>query len=171
MLSFLVEHCLEKSHTASAPEEFEAVSQGIASFLSEERSLDLHRRAVAEKKKGNAAGAAAHYLLSSFAEDTTLGRAVVQHALVAHDYSGRISRRSVLWTLLANQLTLFWNAALDRTRFKFSNPDLIQDELSSLTQLESQTRLKRLLQVIVGGLSIRIPKELKTTSDWLHQRE
>ncbi|MDP6556031.1 MAG: hypothetical protein QGG71_15285, partial [Pirellulaceae bacterium] len=98
-------------------------------------------------------------------------RAVVQHALVAHDYSGRISRRSVLWTLLANQLTLFWNAALDRTRFKFSNPDLIQDELSSLTQLESQTRLKRLLQVIVGGLSIRIPKELKTTSDWLHQRE
>jgi hypothetical protein len=171
ILKRLALHCTDKARAASTPSEFQAIAQGIASYLAGSLSNDLHSQALLELKEGHVAGTAAYYLLSSFSKDAPLERAVIQHAVVMHDYSGRIPLRSVLWKLFAEQLDEFWVAAFKNSRFRFSNPALIQSELPSLKQYQSSPRLKRTLRLMLGGLSIKLPARLKTTDDWLCDRQ
>ncbi len=167
ILEKLAAHCSAKANDASNADSFLAVSDSIAFLLANGRSAELHSRALRDNERNNRVGMAVNYLLSSFAEDADLKLAIVQHALVMQDFSSVIQGSSVLWKFFTDQLTVFWCQKFEKGRFRFSNPALVEIDLKHLDQIEPENRVKRLIQIIFSGLSVRLPAQLKSTSEWL----
>ena len=167
-LQHLASHCSAKVKDASNADQFSVISDAIAFFLTKGSSVELHTSALRDNDRDNPAGRATKYLLSSFSEDADIKLAIVQHALVMEYYSTKFSGRSILWKFLTDQLTVFWRQAFEKGRFRFSSPALIEDTFQNLDQVEPEKRIKRMIQSIFSGLSVRLPTQLKSTSEWLH---
>jgi hypothetical protein len=166
-LQHLATHCSNKAKDASNSIQFTAVSNAITMFLANSSSADLHLCALRENERNNSAGRCAYYLLSSFVEGADLKVSIVQHALIMQECSLKILGDSVLWKFITDQLIIFWRQTFERGRFRFSIPAVIQDELCALDKIEPKKRVKHLIRTIVQGLSVRLPPQLKSTSEWL----
>ena len=167
LLHWLATDCATKAENASNPRCFSSVLEALTSYLGDGLSSDFHQRALAERAQDNAPGAIVNYLLSSFSRDADLRRAVIQHAVVMHHYSLKIPATSPMWTLLTDQLLMFWRRSFKEQRFRFSGPMLVEESLERLQQREPRRRIGELMRTMLRGLSVRLPDSLVAVSEWL----
>lgn len=163
----LAEQCSEMANGASGPRQFLSVSESIEGFIDGCSSVELHKKGTDADGDENGPIRAINYLLSSFAADATLRLSIIQHALILHRCSSEVSADSGIWKLLTEEFVKSWQRRFERSRFQFSAPAVIQQDLKDLDTIPAPERAKSLIRIILTGLSISLPAEIQSTADWL----
>jgi hypothetical protein len=166
-LEYLSAHCRTKANDASNPAVFAAIAESIESFLRQMPGAEIHARALSETQNGNNVVASVNYLLSSFAEDTKLRHAIIQHAFVLHEFVLTFGE-SIIWRFIADRLVNHWVSIFEMQRFRFSNPREVASRILETSQMTSVSRLKQIIQIMMAGLEVALPRNLEATSKWLN---
>jgi len=169
-LQHLATDCEKKANKASQPQRYRAIIDGINDYLAGASSRQLHDHAQGEERKSNRAGALAYYILSSCAIDSDPRHAVIQQAVLMHQWSSKIIARSALWKFLTQQLCESWRNRFKEQRFRFLNPIFVELALQNLDAINVQQRAKNLIRIVLRGLSVQLPPNLSEINEWLSSK-
>jgi tetratricopeptide (TPR) repeat protein len=159
--------CANRAKGASNSSTYSVVAEAINQSLQNMSSKDLLEQGLQQVQAANRVGMCVYYLLSSFADDASLGRSIIQHAVFMEQYSTKILAGSPVWQLLTDRFVHWWKQAFARARFQFSSPATMQDKLDKVENGDRDKTIKRLFGIIAVGLKVKWPEKLQATVDWL----